>query len=115
MTVPGTVGNPLYVKDDTTSGPLLVSTSSASKGYQQLTSTAASVTIASLCSGAVLPTGATKVILVPTAAVRVRDDGTPSATVGFPIAASQSFKYDGDTIATLKIYGAATVDAWFYA
>lgn len=105
MAVPGTPANPLSVE-----------TTSTSKGYQQLSSTAASATIASLCSGAALPTGATKVLITPTATVRFRDDATnPSATVGFPVGYGQTFRYDGDQLSALKVYGAATLDCWFYA
>jgi hypothetical protein len=93
-----------------------VGSSTASKGYQQLTSTAASATIASLCSGAALPSGATKLLVIPSAQVRFRDDGTnPSATVGYPIPADVEWKYDGDLLSALKVYGAATLDCWFFA
>jgi len=86
-----------------------------SRGYQQLTSTAASATIASLCSGSALPTGARRVLIVPSAAVRVSDNTDPSSSAGIPIAANQSFNYDLDGIATLKVYGAATLDCLFYS
>jgi hypothetical protein len=89
---------------------------SASKGYQQVTSTIASATLASLCVNGILPTGAKRVLLVPSAAVRIRDDGaSPTATVGYPIAAGAEWKYDGNEIAALRVINAATIDCWFYA
>lgn len=100
---------------DRLASPVSVENSTVDRGYQQLTSTAASATIASLCSGAALPTGATKVLVVPSAAVRFRSDGNPTSSVGLPVAASQPYTYDGDSISTLKVYGAATLDCWFYS
>lgn len=102
-------------QDVDTTHPLPVAEGSISKGYQQVTSTGASATLASLCAGAALPAGAKKVLLTPTAPVRVRDDGNPSAAVGYPIAAGIEWNYDGDQLASLKVYGAATIDCWFYA
>lgn len=87
----------------------------ASKGYQQLASLAANQTLASLCAGGVIPVGASKVLIVPTADVRVRDDGAPTAAVGLPVKAGQSFTYDGDAISDLRVYGAAILDVWFFA
>jgi hypothetical protein len=103
--VPGTDANPLRVDSD-----------SNSKGYQQVTSTTAAATLASLCTNGVLPAGATRVLLVPTAQIRIRDDGTaPTATVGYPIAASAEWKYDGNSLAALRVINAATIDCWFFA
>lgn len=107
--------DPAHVVTDSTA-PLLVGSASASKGYQQLTSTAASATIASLCSGSALPIGATKCMIRPTATVRFRDDGTnPSSSVGFPVNAGETLDYDGDQLSALRVYGAATLDVWFRA
>lgn len=94
---------------------LVVESTRISKGYQQLTSTAAAATLASLCSGSVLPTGATHVEMIPSAAIHIRDDGTdPTATVGIPVG-TNGWDYDRDQLAALKVYGAATIDCWFYA
>lgn len=121
-TVPARVddnGN-LYVRGavDSDGNPVTVSVNSesVSKGYQQVTSTTTAATLASLCSGSALPTGATKVLLVPSAQIRIRDDGTsPTATVGLPIPADTEWRYDGDLIASLKVFGDATIDCWFFA
>lgn len=57
------------------------------------------------------------VISVETQAVRMRDDGTdPTASVGFPLAASVPFTYDGD-LARLKFIaqtGTAIVNVWYF-
>jgi hypothetical protein len=96
-------------------GPVSVESSTSSKGYQQLTSDGTARTIASLCTGAALPTGATKVILIPSAPIRMRDDGTnPTASVGQPVNTS-GWNYTDDKLAALKVINAATIDAWFYS
>lgn len=86
-----------------------------SRGYQQLTSDGTARTIASLCSGGALPAGAKRVLIVPSAAVRVSDDTTPTASAGIPIAANQSFNYDLNSLETLKVINAATLDCLFYS
>lgn len=102
MSVPGTGANPSKTVS-----------ASNSKGYAQATSTGTSALLSALVT---IPTGATKVLLVPSAAVRIRDDGVaPTAAVGYPLAASVEWAYDGDQLAALRIINAATVDCWFYA
>lgn len=63
--------------------------------------------------------GATQALIVPSVAVRWRDDGTaPTATVGMPLAAGESFVYDGSLAAIRFIaQGAAAgvLDVSFYA
>jgi hypothetical protein len=53
--------------------PVLVETSTASKGYAQGTSTGTAQLLSAIVT---IPAGATKVLLVPSAAIRLRDDGS---------------------------------------
>lgn len=81
-------------------------------GYAQDTS----ISVASALPD--IPTGATvAVIRVSTQAVRIRDDGTdPTASVGFPIAAGDTYTYEGD-LSALKIIestAGAEIDVLYY-
>lgn len=92
-----------------------VDSASTSKGYKQATSTGTAGLLSALVSGGI-PTGATKVLMIPTADIRLRDDGTnPTSSVGYLVPANIEWNYDGDQLAALKIINAATIDCWFYA
>lgn len=84
----------------------------APNGYQQLTGT----TLASLAL--TVPDGSLFALIVPTTnAIRYRDDGTaPTATVGYPVAVSQTIKYTGNLKALQMIpqSGTATIDVAYY-
>lgn len=80
--------------------------SSAPLGYAQ-----ASLTVVQLLSALLaVPSGATYVVLIPeTNGLRWRDDGTnPTAAIGMPVAAGQSFVYDGDLSKLRVVSQAAT-------
>jgi len=90
-----------------------VESASISRGYAQATSTTTAALLSALVT---IPAGATKVLLLPSAAVRIRDDGTaPTASVGYPLATATEWAYDGSKLAALQVIGAATVDCWFYS
>lgn len=83
------------------------------KGYEQKTVSTAAVALSSVPAAA---TGA--LIVVSSNGVRFRDDGTnPTAAVGVPIAAGQSFSYDGDPSALVFIRSGgadAVLDVAYY-
>lgn len=68
-------------------------------GYQQIT---ALTTATALTIPVVDPVSGTKmmptfcIVLPESQAVRWRDDGVPTASVGMPLAVGQPLKYDGD-------------------
>lgn len=86
-----------------------------SRGYQQLSSTGTAALLSALCANAVLPTGAQRVLIVPSAAIRISDNTVPTASAGIPIAANQPFTYDLDSLATLKVINTATLDCLFFS
>jgi hypothetical protein len=83
----------------------------SNQGYQQLSvhSAATSLTVPQLANVAV--------ITVENATVRMRGDGTaPTTTVGFPLATSTPFTYDGE-ISRLQLIataGTATVNVMYF-
>lgn len=86
--------------------------SSTPLGYQQQAVTAA----ANLTSA---PAAANYALLLPeTNGIRWRDDGTdPTAAIGMPISAGQSFVYDGD-VSKLRVIsqtGTATLNIAYFA
>lgn len=84
-----------------------LSPASVSKGYEQITGNGVqSLTV---------PAGAVHALIQPEGSLRLRDDGDPSATVGFPVG-DEGFRYDGDRLASLRLYViSGVVNVWYYA
>lgn len=65
-----------------------------------------------------VPRGVSRAIVVPSVAVRWRDDGTsPTAAVGMPIAAGQPMTFDSlrSSVKFIGQAGAGVLDVSFYA
>lgn len=80
--------------------------------YQQITSLASATTLTPP------PRATAALVTVETAGVRWRDDGTaPTATIGMPLSAGQSFTYYGNLSAIQFIAqsGSPTLDVSYYA
>lgn len=81
-------------------------------GYQQITSLGSAANLTP-------PVGATAALItVETAGVRWRDDGSaPTASVGMPLTAGQSFTYYGNlsAIQFIAVSGSPTVNVSYYA
>lgn len=88
------------------------------KGNYQGTVSSTAVTLATII-GTSIPSGSKFALVSFSNAVRYRDDGTnPTASVGFPIAASTPWKFDESDLTTVKFIrqsADATVDVAFYA
>lgn len=102
---------------DKLAGTISVTTAAFSKGQRTVASTASAATLGSLCSGAALPAGATKVLLTPTADIWWRDDGVPSVggSTSARMVAESAFTYDMDKLSALQVIGVATIYCVFYA
>lgn len=80
-------------------------------GYQQITSLSAATALT-------VPNNARWALIVPeTQAVRWRDDGTPTASVGWPLVAAQPLVYTGNlkAIRFIEQTASATLNVSFYA
>lgn len=81
-------------------------------GYQQ-------ITVSGTAGGLTIPAGANMCMVLVSAAVRYRDDGTaPNGSVGMPIAANNwpPLEYSGDlsALSFIAVSGSAILDVCYY-
>ena len=90
-------------------------------GYCQMTSLASAKAVTTAnCSTGAAPTQAANVVLeicVSTQSIRYRSDGgTPTASVGIPVAPGTCFQFSGDlrALQIIQVAASATVDIEFF-
>ena len=103
---PPSAAEPVYVVDPTTGAATRPGQTSSDTplGYQQVVGPASATSLPNI------PAGATYALITPdTQGIRWRDDGTdPTATVGMPVPAGTTLKYNGNLAAFRFIQTAAT-------